>query len=105
MSFDKIAAGAYGYELELTFKDVDTEAAEDLSGYSSSQSIEIKAPDGSVNTVSGGWSSDGTDGKVKITVASGTLPAKWKGRTVAARIKVASGGAVIYSEWEEFKPV
>ena len=102
MSLNKIVAGAFGYDMILTFKDTDTDAAEDLSGFSGKY-IDIRAPDWSVNSITGSWVTDGSDGLVSATVPSGAIPESWSGKTIAARIKVTSGTAAIYSEWEEFE--
>ncbi len=105
MSLRDIAAGSWGYELELVWKDTDTKNVEDLSGYTTAQNIVIIAPDGSENEVVGSFSGDGTDGKVKITVADGAIPKAWKGKPIQVRIAVQSPTGKVYSKEEEFIPV
>jgi hypothetical protein len=105
MSLEDIAAGSWGYELELVWEDTDTRVAEDLSGYTTAQNIIIIAPDGSENEVTGSFSGNGTDGKVKITVADGAIPKAWKGKAVEVRIAVESPTGKVYSKPEEFTPV
>lgn len=102
MSLNKRVAGDFGYETELVFMDTDTGKAEDLSAFTSTQTIQVRTPDGSVKTLSGSFSGTGTDGKVKAIVTEGTYPANWSGRKVAERIQVTRTGGTHSSEWEEF---
>lgn len=103
MSLDKTVAGDFGYEVELTFKDVDTGNVEDISSFTTTQTIQIRAPDGSVKTLSGSFSGTGTDGKVKATVTEGAIPANWSGRKCAERIQVTRTGGKLTSEWKDFE--
>jgi hypothetical protein len=105
MSLNRITAGDYGYELVLTYLDTDTNAAADLSGYTTAQQIHIRAPDRSVRPKSGSFVTDGTDGEVSIIVADGDIPGSWAGRRCAFRIQVTSGTSQLSSDWEEFEPV
>ena len=104
MSLQKIVAGDYGYEIELEYIDVDTNSAADLSAYTTTQTIQIRAPDGSIGTLSGSFSTDGTDGLVKAVVTDGAIPEKWQNKPCAARIQVTRTGGKLSSEWEEFSP-
>lgn len=103
MSLEKRVAGDFGYEVELTFKDVDTGNVEDLSAFTTTQTIQIRAPDWSIKTLSGSWVTDGTDGKVKAVVTEGAIPESWSGRRCAERIQCTRTGGRATSEWEEFE--
>jgi len=105
MSFQKIVAGDFGYEAAMEYIDVDTGQPANLSLYTTAQTIQIRAPDGSINTLSGSWVTDGTDGQVKAVVVSGTIPLKWKGKPCGARIQVTRTGGQLSSEWKEFTPL
>ena len=99
MSLDKIQIGDYGQVVKLTMIDVDTDAAADVSGYTTSQQFIFQDPSRNNTAVSASFDSDGSDGVVKYTLASGLLDeqGRW---TVRARVK--SGSAQLTSEPEYF---
>lgn len=99
MSWDKIVNGDYGQTGELTFVDVDTGNAQDISSYSSSIQMILRDPTGAEATVTASFVTDGTDGKIQYTLANGDIDAagNWK-----VRGKVSTGTAVLTSEWLEF---
>lgn len=99
MSFDSIIAGDYGQDFELTFIDIDTDSAADISGYSSTIQMIFEAPDGTQTTKTATFKTDGTDGVITYTGESGFFDTAggWK-----ARGKVNSGSAVLTTEWSYF---
>ena len=102
MSLKNITAGDYGYVIEMTFKDVDDGLPEDLQAFTTKQYIHIRKPDSTFLELAGSFSGNGSDGKVKVTVAAGDIPASWTETKSAARIRCTSGSAQITSDWEEF---
>jgi hypothetical protein len=98
MSLKKMVAGDYGHVMDLTVYDVDTEAAADVSSYTTIQ-VEFKDPGGTVTTKDAAFATDGSDGVVRYTTASGDIhvAGEW-----AARVKLSKSGAVLRSVWEEF---
>ena len=100
MSLDKITSEDYGQVLTITIKDTDTDAAADVSAYTTSQVVFLKDPDGNVSSaLTAAFDSDGSDGLVTYTLATGNIdePGLWH---VCAR--VTSGSAVLTSEWKSF---
>ena len=100
MSLDAINKDDYGYTIELTYKDVDTDSAADVSGYTTGQWLVLKAPSDTETTVSAGFKTDGSDGVVEYTVTSGDIDAVG---TWHVRIKLQSGSSILRSEWEAFE--
>jgi hypothetical protein len=94
MSLDDIVAGDYGQVVKLTFIDTDTDAAADVSSYSSTIQMLFTDPDGNTATETATFDTDGSDGVIKYTLADGDIDAAgyWK-----VRGKVASGAAVLTS--------
>ena len=100
MSLDKITAEDYGQVLTITIKDVDADAAADVSAYTTAQQVFLKDPDGNISdALTAAFGSDGSDGIVTYTLADGDIdePGRWE---ICAR--VTSGSAVLTSEWEQF---
>ena len=95
MSLDNIYVGDYGQPIELTVLDVDTGAAADISGYTTSQKMIFTSPAGTVTEKAAAFSTDGTDGIIRYTVENGLLNAagNWE-----VRGRVASGSAVLSTE-------
>ena len=99
MSLDTINKDDDGYVIELTYIDTDTDAAADISAYTSAQYIVLKDPGGNEAEKSASFKTDGSDGVVQYTVAAGDIGSsgEW-----SIRIKVESGSSTIRSEWESF---
>lgn len=98
MSLANIIAGDYGQVIEITFIDVDTGAAADISGYTTTKSMIFTPPSGSDVTKTAAFKTDGTDGIIQYTVETGLLTAgNW-----AVRGRVASGSAVLSTEKHRF---
>jgi len=100
MSLDAINKDDYGYTIELTMKDTDTDTASDISAYSTSQHFVLKSPSDVETTHSASFKTDGSDGVVEYTVSSGDIDAAG---TWHIRIKAASGSAMLRSEWKAFE--
>ena len=99
MSLDKIQIGDYGQVIKLTMIDVDTDAAADVSGYTSSQAMIFQDPSRNATSVTAAFDSDGSDGVVKYTLAQNLIDeqGRW-----SVRARVASGSARLTSEPEYF---
>lgn len=99
MSFDKIVKNDYGQVAKITFVDVDTDAAADISGYSSTIQMIFTDPSGNETTKTAAFDSDGSDGIIKYTIDDGLLD---EAGTWRVRGKVASGTAELTTEQHEF---
>lgn len=98
MSLTNIVAGDYGQVIKITFIDVDTNLAADISGYSSSKSMVFTSPAGVETTKTAAFDTDGTDGVISYTADSGFLTAgNWN-----VRGRVASASAVLSTEKHRF---
>lgn len=98
MSLEKIVAGDYGQALDITFIDVDTGAAADISGYTGTKSMIFTPPVGEEITKPANFKTDGTDGIIRYIVESGLLTTgNWQ-----MRGRVASGSAVLSTEKHHF---
>lgn len=100
MSLDAINKDDYGYTVELTYEDTDTETAADISAYSTAQYLIFRDPHGNETTATASYKTDGSDGVVEYTIASGVIDeaGQW-----AVRIKVTGASSEIRSEWLEFE--
>jgi len=101
MSLDRITSEDYGQILTITIKDTDTDAAADVSSYTTAQHVFFRDPDGNLSSAkTAAFDTDGSDGVVTYTLASGDIdePGRWE---VCAR--VTSGTAVLTSEWKVFQ--
>jgi hypothetical protein len=100
MSFDKIVAGDKGQVAKLTFVDVDTDAAADISSYSSLINMIFTDPGGNVATKVAAFDSDGTDGVIAYTTVTDDIDeaGHWKVRGKVT----AAGGAVLTTEEHTF---
>lgn len=89
MSLLNIYAGDYGQVVEITFIDVDTDAAADISGYSTTIQMIFVSPAGVSTAKTATFKTDGTDGIIQYTTESGYLTEgdEW---TVRGRVKSAS---------------
>jgi len=88
MSLLHIINSDYGQVLKITFIDVDTDAAADISSYSTTISMVFTDEGGTSTTKTAAFDSDGTDGIIKYTTESGFLTTgTW---TVRGRVASAS---------------
>jgi hypothetical protein len=94
MSFENIVVGDYGQTAQLTFIDVDTKSAADISGYTTAQQMVFTAPNGTVTAKAAAFNGTGTDGLIDYTVDSGFFDTAgtWK-----VRGRVTSGSAELTS--------
>ena len=100
MSWKYIIAGDYGQVAKLTFIDIDTGSAADISGYTTTQQMIFKDPDGNIATKTAAFDSDGSDGIVKYTLADGDIDEEGTWHVCA---RVTSDTAQLTSEWHEFE--
>lgn len=75
MSFDNIVVGDYGQVAKLTFIDVDTNAAADISSFATAQQMIFTDPSGTVTAKAAAFDTDGIDGVIKYTIESGLFNA------------------------------
>lgn len=94
MSFKHIIVNDYGNVAQLTFIDVDTNAAADVSAYTTAQQMVFTAPSGTVTAKAASFLGTGTDGIIVYTVDSGFFDTagEWK-----VRGRVTSGAAELTS--------
>lgn len=96
-----VYAGEYGEPIILTMVD-DDGAAIDISGYSSTKTIVLRSPDQLKKvTLTGSFTTDGTDGKVQGTPTTGQIDREgdWEGQ-----VSLSTGSAVAKS-WVFTMPV
>ncbi len=89
MSFDYIVVDDYGQVAKLTFIDVDTDAAADVSTYSTTIEMIFTDPSGTETAKTAAFDSDGTDGIIKYTVDASFIDAAGSWR-VRGRVKSAN---------------
>lgn len=99
MSLQNLYAGDYGQAVELTFLDVDTSEAADISAYTASQSMLFTQPDGTVVEKTAAFKTDGEDGVITYTVEAGFLTAG----TWQVRGRVTSASARLTTEPHTFR--
>jgi len=99
MSLNYIVADDYGQVITLTVLDTDTSAAADISGYATTIQIQLKDPTGNIATETATYLTDGSDGKIVYTLASGDIDesGRWH-----IRAKVTAATAVLSSHWTGF---
>ena len=99
MSLNNIVSGDYGQTIILTIIDTDTDAAANVSAYITTIQVQISDPAGNTATKTATYVSDGSDGQVKYTIASGDIDevGSWR-----IRAKVTSASAVLSSVWQSF---
>ena len=71
MDLLSIVVGDYGQVAKITFIDVDTDAAADISNYTTAQQMIFTHPSGISYTKTAAFDSDGTDGIIKYTIDVG----------------------------------
>ena len=100
MSFKNIVKDDYGQVAKLTFIDVDTDAAADISGYASTIQMIFTKPGGTTSTKTAAFDTDGTDGVIAYTVESGLFDtAGWW----LVRGRVASASATLTTVEHSFR--
>lgn len=99
MSFQNIYKNDFGQVAKITFTDVDTNAAADISSYSVSQSMIFTDPSGTETAVTAAFATDGTDGIIQYTVADGLfdVAGDW-----TVRGKVVGSTATLSTEVHRF---
>lgn len=99
MSLEKLIADDYGQPIELTFIDVDTDAAADISGYTTTIQMVFTEPDGTKTAKTATFKTDGSDGVIEYTVEVDFLTVgSWR-----VRGRVAAGNAKLSTEEVSFK--
>ena len=73
MSFENIVVGDFGQVAKVTFIDVDTGVAADISGYASTIEIVFTDPTGTETAKTATFDTDGSDGVIKYTIESGLI--------------------------------
>ena len=68
MSFDNIVNGDWGQVAKLTFVDVDTDEAADISGYGTTIKMIFTDPSGVETAKTATFVTDGSDGVIKYTI-------------------------------------
>lgn len=98
MSLNTIVAGDYGQAIELTFIDVDTDAAADISAYTTAQRMIFIDAGGETLTRAAAFKTDGTDGVIRYVVEENFLTAgRWR-----VRGQVEGDDALLSTEWHHF---
>ena len=94
MSFDNIVKNDYGQVAQVTIIDTDTDAAADISGYSTTIQMVFTAPDGTETEKTATFVTDGTDGVIQYTIENGLIDAsgKWavRGRVAGTSSRLSS---------------
>ena len=75
MSFDKIVKNDYGQVAQITFIDIDTDAAADISFYTTAIKMIFTSPTGAETAKTATFETDGSDGVIEYTIESGLLNA------------------------------
>ena len=73
MATEKHQLDAYGYDMIHTVMDVDGITPLDISSYTGTKELALVRPEQGEELVTASFNSDGTDGKLKYTIASGKL--------------------------------
>jgi hypothetical protein len=97
MSLLGVIVDNFGQTIELTVVDIDTEAAVDISTYTTKQ-IQFKDPGGTVTTKTAAFVTDGTDGKIDYDLEDELIDTDgtWK-----VRAKLSAVAGVLHSKWIE----
>lgn len=94
MSLENIVNGDYGQTVTLTIIDTDTDAAADVSSYSSTIQMIFTDPSGNETTKTATFVSDGSDGQIQYTLEDGLIDEAgiWKvrGRVQGASSKLST---------------
>ena len=101
MSLLHLVAGDKGQAIELTFVDVDTNAAADISSYSTTIQMLFTKPDNTPVTKTAAFKTDGSDGIITWTVEAAFLVAGiWD-----VRGRVTSATAILTTVKHGFKVI
>ena len=100
MSLKYIVVDDYGQVMKITFIDVDTSAAADISTYSSTIQMIFTDPSGTSTAKTATFDTDGTDGVIKYTVDQSFIDTVgyW-----TVRGRVAAGSAQLTTVPESFE--
>lgn len=92
MSLNDIVEDGSGQVIELTITQDDV--AVDISTFTTTREIIFKGPDGKIVTKTATFSSDGSDGKIRCTMAAGDINQKG---TWYVQAYIDSGSQDVYS--------
>jgi hypothetical protein len=94
MSLAGIHVDDYGYALEITVNDKDTDTSTDISTYTT-RSFLLRDPAGTTTTKTALFKTDGTDGALTYTVVTGDIdqPGRWQ-----IQVQLSDGSSVITSD-------
>ena len=99
MTLTNIVNGDYGQVITLTVLDTDTDTAEDISGFTTLQMV-FRDPSYNETTVTAAFDSDGTDGKIKYTIAESLIDeVGWW----AVRARLTTATQELTSIWSRFE--
>jgi hypothetical protein len=73
MSFDNIVVGDYGQVAKVTFIDVDTNMAANISGYASTLQMIFTSPSDVETAKTATFDTDGSDGVIKYIIETGLI--------------------------------
>jgi hypothetical protein len=93
MTLEYIVDGDFGQVIELTFIDVDTNSAADISGYNSTIEMVFTSPTTVVTSKTATFKTDGSDGIIQWTTTDGFLTAGWwrvRGRVQGGAAKLTT---------------
>ena len=99
MSLENIIVDDYGQVIELTIIDIDTDAAADVSSYTTAQTMIFTNPAGTVTVKIASFKTDGSDGIIRYTVQENFLSQAGVWRV---RARVTSGSAKLTSVTHKF---
>ena len=92
MSLDDLVAGSYGATVEITVQE--DGAAADISSFTG-RTVKLQAPDGTEISKPADFKTDGTDGVITFTFASGDLDADLPGEWTLEPTLSAAGVSII----------
>jgi hypothetical protein len=99
MSLEYISGINYGQPLVITFTDKDTNAAANISSYTTAQQMHFKQSKGVVSIKTAAFVTDGSDGEITYTLTEGDFdPPSGK---FWVRGVVYAGSARLATEWVE----
>lgn len=99
MSLNYIIKGDYGFPLEITVIDVDTDQPADLTQHANTVQMLFKDPNAVITAKNASFVTDGSDGLVKYDAEDGDFDIAG---TWYVRVSVASLSAKLSTEWGRF---